>query len=324
MSVTTAPFLAAFRPAANPSIVQAQAPGGAPRAHVIVFGNEKGGSGKSTAAMHIAVALLREGARVGVIDVDARQGTLTRYVENRRTWANAKGLATPLPDHRAVLPSTLSVRSDIEADERQRLDAAFADLLPTCDYLVADTPGSDTFLSRHAHTYADTLVTPLNDSFVDLDLLARVDPETLKVVRPSIYAETVWKQRQLRAMSGGRPVDWLVMRNRLSAIAARNKRDMGTVLESLAKRIGYRLAAGLAERVIYRELFLKGLTLLDLREEKTGIAMTMSHVAARQEVRDLLAALNLPLRVEVEQKTDAEPTDQSSPSDPADESADAG
>jgi chromosome partitioning protein len=299
MSASRAPFLSAFRPAANPSIVQSQVRPDSPRAHVIVFGNEKGGSGKSTAAMHIAVALLRDGARVGTIDVDARQGTFTRYIENRRSWAAAKGLGTPLPEHRPVPPSTMASRPEAEADEQARLDAAF---------VVADTPGSDTFLSRHAHTYADTLVTPLNDSFVDLDLLARVDPETLKVVRPSIYAETVWKQRQLRAMSGGKPVDWLVMRNRLSALAARNKRDMGAVLESLARRIGYRLAAGLSERVIYRELFLKGLTLLDLREEKTGIAMTMSHVAARQEVRDLLSALNLPPRLEPERQAVAEET----------------
>jgi chromosome partitioning protein len=296
MNASGAPLFGAFRPAANPSIVQAQARAAAPRAHVIVFGNEKGGSGKSTAAMHVAVALLRDGARVGTLDVDARQGTLTRYVENRRAWAERKGLSAPLPAHRAVVPSALASRAEAEADEKQRLDAAFAELLPACDYVVVDTPGSDTFLSRHAHTYGDSLVTPLNDSFVDLDLLARIDPDTLKVVRPSIYAETVWKQRQLRAMSGGKPVDWLVMRNRLSALAARNKRDMGAVLEQLAKRIGYRLAVGLSERVIYRELFLKGLTLLDLREEDTGIAMTMSHVAARQEVRDLLAALHLPPR----------------------------
>ncbi|HJQ57520.1 MAG TPA: division plane positioning ATPase MipZ [Vineibacter sp.] len=294
MNASIAPFSGAFRPAANPSVVQAQARDAAPRAHVIVFGNEKGGSGKSTAAMHVAVALLRDGARVGTLDVDARQGTLTRYVENRRAWADRKGLSTPLPVHRAVAPSALATRGEAEVDETQRLDAAFAALLPSCDFIVVDTPGSDTFLSRQAHTYGDTLVTPLNDSFVDLDLLARIDPDTLKVVRPSIYAETVWKQRQLRAMSGGRPVDWLVMRNRLSALAARNKRDMGAVLETLAKRIGYRLAAGLSERVIYRELFLKGLTLLDLREEDTGIALTMSHVAARQEVRALVSALNLP------------------------------
>jgi len=100
-------------------------------------------------------------------------------------------------------------------------------------------------------------------------------------------------------VQGARPVDWVVMRNRLSSLAARNKRDMGTVIEALAKRIGFRTATGLSERVIYRELFLSGLTLLDLKRGasggKTGPSMTMSHVAARQEVRDLVAALNLPV-----------------------------
>lgn len=298
-----------FRPAAaNPSVVQAQAPA-ADRAHVIVFGNEKGGSGKSTAAMHVAVSLLRDGRRVGTLDVDARQGTFTRYVENRRAYAAAKSPGLPQSAHRAVLPSTLGTRAESEADEKARLDAAFGELLATCEFVVVDTPGSDTFLSRHAHTYADTLVTPLNDSFVDLDLLARIDADTFKVVRPSIYAETVWKQRQIRAMQGGRPVDWIVMRNRLSALTARNKRDMGAALEALAKRIGYRLSRGLSERVVYRELFLKGLTLLDLREERTGVAMTMSHVAARQEVRDLVSTLNLP-GVAVETPAEPRPDDE--------------
>src|SRR5207302_778946 len=171
-------------------------------------------------------------------------------------------------------------------------------MVGTVDFVIVDTPGSDSHLSRLAHTWADTLLTPLNDSFIDLDLLARVDPDTLKIVRPSIYAEAVWKQRQLRAVQGGRPVDWVVMRNRLSSIAARNKRDMGTVIDALAKRIGFRVAGGLSERVIYKELFLNGLTLLDLKRgqprEKSGPSLTLSHVAARQEVRDLVAALTLP------------------------------
>ena len=119
---------------------------------------------------------------------------------------------------------------------------------------------------------------------------------TLKIVRPSIYAEAVWKQRQIRAVQGGRPVDWIVMRNRLSSLAARNKRDMSAVLGALSKRIGFRVAAGLSERVIYKELFLSGLTLLDLKRGGggTGPSLTLSHVAARQEVRDLVAELNLP------------------------------
>jgi len=284
----------AFQPAPNPSIAQTQAARAVGRAHVLVIGNEKGGSGKSTTALHIAVALLGEGARVATLDLDARQATLGRYVENRAAYAKRKGVELAMPVHAAVPLSTLPERPAAEADERARLEAALEPMVGTVDFVVVDTPGSDTNLSRLAHTWADTLLTPLNDSFIDLDLLARVDPDTLKIVRPSIYAEAVWKQRQLRALQGGRPVDWVVMRNRLSSLAARNKRDMGNVLSALAKRIGFRVAAGLSERVIYKELFLNGLTLLDLKRGGGGPSLTLSHVAARQEVRDLVAALNLP------------------------------
>jgi chromosome partitioning protein len=277
-----------FQPAANPSIVQSQTSREPGRAHVLVIGNEKGGSGKSTTALHIAVALMGDGARVSTIDLDARQGTLTRYIENRAAYARRKATDLPMPSHAAV-PA-----SGDTADEKARFEAALEPAVAQTDYVVIDTPGSDTHLSRLAHTWADSLLTPLNDSFIDLDLLARVDPETLKVVRPSVYAEAVWKQRQIRAVQGARPVDWIVMRNRLSSLAARNKRDMATVIEALARRIGFRVAAGLSERVIYRELFLSGLTLLDLKRGGTGPSLTMSHVAARQEVRDLVTALNLP------------------------------
>ena len=284
----------AFQPAPNPSIAQTQAARAAGRAHVLVIGNEKGGSGKSTTALHIAVALLGEGARVATLDLDARQATLGRYVENRAAYAKRKRVELAMPVHAAVPLSPLPDRTAAEADERARLEAALEPMVGTVDFVIVDTPGSDTNLSRLAHTWADTLLTPLNDSFIDLDLLARVDPDTLKIVRPSIYAEAVWKQRQLRALQGGRPVDWVVMRNRLSSLAARNKRDMGNVIEALAKRIGFRVAAGLSERVIYKELFLNGLTLLDLKRGGSGPSLTLSHVAARQEVRDLVAALNLP------------------------------
>ena len=160
--------------------------------------------------------------------------------------------------------------------------------------MVIDTPGSDSTLSRLGHSYADTLITPLNDSFLDLDLLARVDVEGRKVEAPSVYSQMVWEQRQQRAQAARPPIDWVVMRNRLAHIDARNKRAMADLLAQLAKRIGFRLAPGFGERVIFRELFLKGLTLLDLREERTGVALNLSHVAARQEVRALLRALALP------------------------------
>ncbi len=262
------------------------------RPRVIVLGNEKGGSGKSTAAMHLVVGLLHAGHRVGSMDVDSRQATFSRYFDNRRATATARGVALPMPDHRRVELSALRGEAG-DAEERARFEAALAELAARNDVVVVDTPGSDTFLSRLAHSHADTIVTPMNDSFVDLDLIAKVDPETLKVVRPSLYAEMVWEQRKQRALRDRGSIDWVVMRNRLAAIEARNKRAVGQVLEQLARRVGFRLAPGFGDRVIFRELFLQGLTLLDLGERRLGVALSMSHVAARQEVRDLLRAVGM-------------------------------
>jgi chromosome partitioning protein len=256
-----------------------------------VLGNEKGGSGKSTTAMHLVVALLKAGHQVGAIDLDARQGTLSRQVENRRTFAQRNDLKLELPELRTIdRARAADTRADAESQEREALSAAMDDL-SACAFVVIDTPGSDSHLSRLGHTLADTLVTPLNDSFLDLDLLARIDHDAKKILSPSVYSQMVWEQRQARAQAGGRPIDWIVMRNRLSHLDARNKRDVGRLLEQLAKRISFRVAPGFGERVIFRELFPKGLTLLDLREAGTGVNMTMSHMAARQEVRALLAEI---------------------------------
>lgn len=255
-------------------------------ARVIVFGNEKGGSGKSTVAMHVIVGLLRAGHRVGSIDVDSRQATLTRYLENRAALAETRGLPLPLSEHRLVVRT-----ADTPDEDAERFNQALDSVSRTCDAVVIDTPGSDAPLSRLAHSYADTLVTPMNDSFVDLDLLAKVDPETFKVICPSAYAEMVWEQRKVRMQRDGKSLDWVVVRNRLSAMDTRNKRNMEAVLGALAKRIGFRTAPGFGDRVIFREMFLSGLTLLDLRD--AGTKLTMSHLTARQEVRDLLAALNV-------------------------------
>jgi len=259
---------------------------------IIVLGNEKGGSGKSTTAMHVTVSLLRQGRKVGCIDLDARQGSLSRYVENRRAFIEETGLKLPLPEVRRIYRSEEDTRSAAEAAERAALAEAMEELA-ACDSIVIDTPGSDNHLSRLGHAQADVLITPLNDSFLDLDLLARIDADGRRVLAPSIYSQMVWEQRQHRAKQGLPPIDWVVMRNRLSHVNARNKRDVGQLLLQLAKRIGFRLAPGFGERVIFRELFPKGLTLLDLREKGAGVRLNMSHLAARQEVRDLFRAVGL-------------------------------
>lgn len=262
-------------------------------AHIIVVGNEKGGSGKSTTSMHVATALVRSGLRVGALDLDLRQKSFGRYVENRRAFLARAGLDLPSPDYRELPEADQAHLAEGENPFDQRLSAAVAELEPISDFIIIDCPGSHTRLSQVAHSLADTLITPLNDSFVDFDLLARIDPETNKVTGPSIYSEMVWSARQLRAQAGLKPIDWIVLRNRLGAQQMHNKKKVGAALEDLSRRIGFRVAPGFSERVIFRELFPRGLTLLDLRD--TGVEqLNISNVAARQEVRDLMKELRLP------------------------------
>ena len=246
-------------------------------ARVVVVGNEKGGSGKSTAAMHLIVALLRLGHSVAAIDLDLRQGTLTRYLENRRARLDAADGTLPMPE--------VGV-----AEDGAGLDALVERLRPRHEVMVIDTPGTDSALTRLAHAHADTVVTPLNDSFVDLDVLARVDGATLTATGPSHYAEMVWEQRKRRAARDGGSIDWIVTRNRLTNIDAHNKRAMARLLGDLGRRFGFRVVGGFGERVVYRELFLDGLTMMDLHEAGNG-ALNLSHVAARQEVRTLVEAV---------------------------------
>ncbi len=265
------------------------------RGHIIVIGNEKGGSGKTTTTLHLMVALLRLGFKVGSIDIDARQRSLTRYLENRKATIAKEGVSLPMPQHVVVNKSPYLTQHEVEADERDRFTRALAKLLIPCDFVIIDAPGNDTYLSRLAHSFADTVLTPINDSFVDLDVLATVDGNTLEVLKPSIYSEMLWEQKMLRVKRDGGSIDWIVMRNRLSNIDARNKRMITQVMESLAKRIGFRQAPGFSERVIFREMFLLGLTVLDVTETTaTSSSLSMSHLAARQEVRELLKALRIP------------------------------
>ncbi|MBC7158327.1 MAG: division plane positioning ATPase MipZ [Rhodobacteraceae bacterium] len=262
-------------------------------AHIIVVGNEKGGSGKSTTAMHVATALARMGHAVGGLDLDLRQRSFARYLENRAAFMAREGLALPSP----VLHELPDVdRAQLDPAENvfdHRLSAAVAELEPTCTFIVIDCPGSHTRLAQVAHSLADTLITPMNDSFVDFDLLARIDAASGKVLGPSIYSEMVWSARQLRAQAGLPPIDWVVLRNRLGSQQMHNKRKVGAALTNLSRRIGFRVAPGFSERVIFRELFPRGLTLLDLRE--VGVEhLNLSNLAARQELRELIAALRLP------------------------------
>ena len=253
-------------------------------AHIIVVGNEKGGSGKSTTSMHVATALTRMGHRVAALDLDIRQRSFGRYLENRAYFIGKEDLDLPSP--------TLGVIASTSPNDTDPLSDAMTALEVDHDFILIDCPGSHTRLAQMAHMLADTLITPLNDSFIDFDLLARMSPEG-KVLGPSIYAEMVWGARQGRQAAGAGPIDWIVLRNRLGTQAMHNKRKVGTALGQLSKRIGFRVAPGFAERVIFRELFPRGLTLLDLKDVGTE-QLSMSNIAARQELRELMTTLNLP------------------------------
>jgi len=253
--------------------------------HRIVFANEKGGTGKSTTAVHVAIALAYQGAKVAAIDLDPRQRTLHRYLENRAETQRRRSIALPSANFAVFNGSTVA-----------ELDALAAEMSEGQDFLLFDTPGRDDEFARHAATTADTLVTPLNDSFVDFDLIGQVDAETFKVRKLSFYAELIWETRKKRAMATikdqRREMDWVVVRNRTQHVEARNMRRLDGALAELSKRVGFRVASGLSERVIYRELFPSGLTLLD--KGQLGELGT-SHLVARQELRALLASLNLPM-----------------------------
>ncbi|KAA9010605.1 division plane positioning ATPase MipZ [Histidinibacterium aquaticum] len=262
-------------------------------AHIIVVGNEKGGAGKSTVSMHVASALARLGHKVGTLDLDLRQKSLGRYIANRRSYMEKSGLDLPTPAYHELPEVDQASLQPGENASDHRLSAAVAGLEPDSDFILIDCPGSHTRLAQVAHSLADTLITPLNDSFVDFDLLAHIDTDGEKIIGPSVYSEMVWSARQLRAQAGLEPIDWVVVRNRLGAQQMVNKEKMQKALDLLAKRIGFRVAPGFNERVIFRELFPRGLTLLDLRD--IGVKnLNISNIAARQELRDLMKALNLP------------------------------
>jgi chromosome partitioning protein len=261
------------------------------QASVIVVGNEKGGAGKSTIAIHIATALLHGGAKVAVLDLDLRQQTLGHFFANRRTWLGANSAEAPMPIEHPISSAGDALAKAGPEDQLARFEAAFAEVAGRAEFVLIDTPGSDTAISRAAHRRADLIVTPMNDSFVDFDMLGVVDPVTLDLQRHSLYAETVWESRKARATAERRQIDWVVLRNRLAPAEARNRRRLDTRVQALSKKVGFRVGPGLRDRVIYRELFPFGLTVADLSPTIRPVPMGLQHVAARQELRALMSAL---------------------------------
>jgi len=262
--------------------------------YFIIFGNEKGGTGKSTLAMHVAISIAEQGRKLAVIDLDLRQKSIFRYMENRQEMNNKIGIELSQPDFFVIEQSLLDSKKEAQQAEQSALQQQLDNLPEDTEFVVIDCPGNNTYLSRLAHALADTLITPINDSFIDFDLLGEVDADSHEVNRLSHYSEMVWESRKLRLVGGKKPLDWIVTRNRLSSLSSRNNQKVHNALTALQKKIMFRYVPGLSERVIYRELFPKGLTLLDMKKVDTMGKTQASHIAARAELRNLVESLNLP------------------------------
>lgn len=238
---------------------------------IIVFGNTKGGTGKSTLAFHVAVDLLYRGVRLACIDGDGDQGTFSRCWENRQGFQHQTARVLPMP------LQTIRLSSGQEGSLLQsRIETLKAQVI------VIDTAGVDSPLSRYAHSLADVLVTPMNDSAVDLDLLVNIkDTPNAGQLPLSHYSALVWEQRIRKASHGGPPLQWMVVRNRMHMLSSRNQVQLENILSSLARRIGFHLADSVGERVIFRELFSYGLTILDKNQRSP------SHESACLEIKGL-------------------------------------
>ena len=254
------------------------------KAHTIVISDEKGGTGKSTISMHLAVKLMQEGFKVATIDLDGRQGTLSQYLNNRKLFCFKNDIKLPIPEHFRFAPTEdyAHIQEHAACVEMQ-----IKSLLPLYDAIIIDTPGNKNYLFELGHKFADTLITPIGDSLIDLNSISEVDISTGKAGKPGVYANYIWEVKKALAAQGKNYLNWIVVGNKISSTKSNNKILVFEYLEKLAKLYGFRFCEGFKDRVIYKELFLEGLTVLDLQNEKLKRRITLSHVAAKREIKAL-------------------------------------
>jgi chromosome partitioning protein len=260
--------------------------------YIIVLGNEKGGSGKTTTSMHLIFSLIYKNFTVSTIDLDFRQLSLNRYLENRKLYYKN------LEKETFLMPSILEIPKNIlESRNEDEIENYFNNLFETIatDFIIIDTPGTNNPLSCVAHSFADLIITPMNDSFIDLDLIASISGNDLKTAKPSIYSSMIWEQKIKRLKRDKKKIEWVIIRNRLSNLDSNNRRNIEKTLHHLSKTLALKIGSGFSERIIYRELFPYGLTLLDVFDNQSIIKITTSHIAARQELRNFINDLRIPL-----------------------------
>lgn len=258
------------------------------KAHTIVVSNEKGGTGKSTLSMHLAINLLKEGFSVATIDLDGRQGTLSKYIENRKDFCESKNINLPIPVHYRF---QLEPNHYLVPMAREKIAFQIYELASQYDAIIIDTPGTKNYLFEEAHKYADTVITPISDSLIDLDVIANIDYKKQKIGQPGPYANFIWDTKKYLAAQGRPYLNWIVVSNKVSSLNSRNKCIVFDYLDKLSKLYGFRFVNGMKDRVIYKELFLEGLTVLDMNDESLKMKMTISHIAAKREVRAIAESI---------------------------------
>lgn len=221
-------------------------------AQIIVFANEKGGVGKSTLAFHTAIFLARAGQKVLAIDLDRRQRSLERALENREATCRSLGIDLPSPQHLALgHPSGAMLMQEIARAGHN------------CQTVIIDVPGHDSPIARRAIAMADKLVTPVNPNFIDLDSVAQFNPATRKFNRLGKFAEMVSQLQSERHERGLSKTDWMIVKNRVRRNERVQLERFNQAIDQLPAHINARLTCGLPERVAFRELFLFGLTYAD-------------------------------------------------------------
>lgn len=256
-------------------------------AHIITVGNEKGGSGKSTITMNLAIGLLRLGYKVGTVDLDSHQATLTSYMKNRWNHIADGGYDVPSPEHIHIEHANGDNVPDNYEKEQWRVETAVRELASYNDFVVIDTPGNNMFMNLIGHSVADTLITPINDSLVDLDVLVKLDKHSFAMKGPSTYARMVEDMKVRRTLRMQEPLNWFVMVNRTNLHRKEDEYTVQDVVKRLQYEMDFIMAPSFSDRMIFRELFLKGLTMLDLKEGPDNV-LNMGNINARQEVRNLV------------------------------------
>ena len=229
---------------------------------ILLFANEKGGSGKTTCAIHLIIALLHLGKTAASIDLDERQQSLTRYIENRQKTSDTQEIPLLLSEHFQIAnESTLSNTNCIEIFEK-KFDQLLQKL-SNYDFIIIDIPGNNTKINRLLHYYADIVITPINSSFIDVDLIGKVNADDLSLISHGVYGNLFLEERDRTFKKKNKKPEWIVVHNRYSAYESLHKRNIDFALRCMSKKMDFKLIPGFRDRLIFKELFLKGLTLLD-------------------------------------------------------------